>query len=72
MPIMEGMDAARQIGESGKFGTKSIPIIAMTAYAMVGDKESFLAVGMNDYIAEPIIVEPLTDVIKRVMGTGKN
>ena len=68
MPIMNGMDATKEIRESGKFGAKSsIPIIAMTAYAMTGDKEKFLTAGMNDYIAKPVMLEPLVYVIKRVI-----
>ena len=46
----------------------NISIIAMTAYAMTGDKEKFLAAGMNDYIAKPVKMEALREVIERMMG----
>lgn len=39
----------------------------MTAYAMTGDKEKFLAAGMNDYIAKPVDLEILRECIERVM-----
>jgi len=55
MPKMDGFEASKAI-RAGKAGPlwESIPIIAITANAMVGDKERCLAAGMNDYIAKPI------------------
>ena len=55
MPIMDGITATQAIrnGEAGE-NNKNIPIIAMTAYAMKGDREKFLESGMNDYLAKPI------------------
>jgi len=52
MPVMDGYEATRQIRQQEKY--KSIPIIAMTANAMKGDKEKVLRVGMNAHIAKPI------------------
>ena len=52
MPVMDGYEATRKIREQEKF--KNLPIIAMTANAMVGDRERALDAGMNDHIAKPI------------------
>ncbi|MBU1610896.1 MAG: response regulator, partial [Proteobacteria bacterium] len=55
MPRMDGLEATRMI-RSGEYPgvNREIPIVAMTAHAMRGDRERFLAAGMNDYIAKPI------------------
>ncbi|MBU1610985.1 MAG: response regulator, partial [Proteobacteria bacterium] len=68
MPIMDGMEATRAIrrGDAGddKVG---IFIVAMTAYAMAGDKEKFLQAGMNDYLAKPVENAALQSVINRAV-----
>ena len=62
MPEMDGMAATRAIREKG---FDSIPIVAMTANAMKGDREKFLAAGMDDYISKPIKREIVFDVIEK-------
>jgi CheY-like chemotaxis protein len=57
MPVMDGFEATRRIRLLQADG--KLPILAMTANAMVGDKEKCLAAGMNDHIAKPIEVEKL-------------
>ena len=64
MPSMDGVEATRAI-RSGLAGhaARNVPIIAMTAYAMSGDREVFLDAGMNAYIAKPMAVAELLDVV---------
>ncbi|MDP2850538.1 MAG: response regulator, partial [Sulfuricurvum sp.] len=57
MPIMDGFEATRQIRQDSRF--KDLPILAMTANAMAGDKEKCIAWGMNDHIPKPINVTQL-------------
>ena len=73
MPVMDGVEATTTIrkGAAGEHN-KSIPIIAMTAYAMDGDKEKFLAAGMNGYIAKPVDMEQLESILMSVGRTNRD
>jgi len=63
MPDMDGLNATRRIRE---LNMKRQPyIIAMTAYALDGDREEFLKSGMNDYLSKPIHIGELKLAIKR-------
>lgn len=61
MPVMDGYEASRQIRCNPDY--KDLPILAMTANAMVGDKEKCLEAGMNDHIAKPIDLESMLSKI---------
>ncbi len=61
MPIMDGYEAIRIL--KGDAITRNIPVIALTSYAMKGDKERILAMGCDGYIAKPIDVD---DFLERV------
>jgi two-component system CheB/CheR fusion protein len=45
-----------------------LPIVALTAHAMAGDKEKFLDAGMDDYIAKPVDMGKLTEIVRRFSG----
>ena len=62
MPNMDGLDATRTIRRKG---FKDIPIIAMTAQTMKGDREKCLEAGMDDYIAKPIKREMVFSIVKK-------
>ena len=69
MPLMDGMEATRAIRDAEeKSKMQRIPIIAATANAMKGDRERFLAAGMDDYISKPIKRKALEEVIGRVIA----
>ena len=71
MPVMDGVEATKAIRQDESLGARSsIPIIAMTAYAMTGDREVFLAAGMNDYLAKPVQMDEMRQVIARVLGNA--
>ncbi|MGE4297788.1 MAG: transporter substrate-binding domain-containing protein [Desulfovibrionaceae bacterium] len=67
MPEMDGLEAARRIRAAGK---TDIPIVAMTAHAMAGDRERSLEAGMNDHITKPIDPDQLFTTLVRWIAPG--
>jgi two-component system cell cycle response regulator DivK len=65
LPVMDGWAATRQIKANPTL--QHIPIIALTAHAMVGDRERALAAGCDDYLAKPIDLSLLTVKITQLM-----
>jgi two-component system sensor histidine kinase/response regulator len=63
MPVMGGFEATRKIRSKKRF--KDLPIIAMTAHAMAGDREKSLEAGMNDHVTKPIDPQELIYVLVR-------
>ncbi|AQR67223.1 multi-sensor hybrid histidine kinase [Janthinobacterium sp. LM6] len=63
MPVMDGYQATRKLRQDPRYS--NLPVIAMTANAMVGDKEKCLDAGMNDFIAKPIDVAQLFGTLAR-------
>ncbi len=63
MPELDGLAATRRIRETHP--SLHLPIVAMTANAMAGDRETCLAAGMNDYITKPVDLDSLGEVLQR-------
>jgi len=69
MPAMDGLEATRKIRAiEGQRGAGHVPIIAMTAQALSGDREDCMAAGMDDYLTKPIQAENLGAVLGRLHG----
>ncbi|MFT6268630.1 MAG: PAS domain S-box-containing protein [Alphaproteobacteria bacterium] len=73
MPIMDGYEATKQIraSEDAQFDA-NIPIVAVTANAMSGDKEKCLAAGMDDYLEKPVLLEQLKAMLQKWATTKVN
>jgi PAS domain S-box-containing protein len=67
MPEMDGLQATREIRKREKSTGYHVPIIAMTAHAMVGDREMCLKAGMDDYMSKPIRINDFLEKLKRVI-----
>ncbi len=71
MPVMDGLAATRQI-RAMAYPHCDVPIIALTANAMNGDRERYLAEGMTDYVAKPIDQAALFDALARVSAAASS
>ncbi len=65
MPVMDGFATAREIRARGR---ADLPIIAITAHAFATDRERCLAAGMNDYLAKPVTLKVLGEMVSRWVG----
>ncbi|QAZ69309.1 response regulator [Solidesulfovibrio carbinolicus] len=72
MPELDGVAATRRIRTAPEFARLSgVPIVAMTAYAMAGDKEKFLAAGMDGYIEKPLDLARLARLVEELAASGR-
>jgi|SRR5712671_1866080 len=66
LPEMDGTEVLRHIRADAQM--QALPVIALTAHAMSGDREKYLAAGFNDYVTKPIVDETvLLDAIQRLL-----
>ena len=70
LPVLSGWDATKQLRMARE--TRAIPIIALTAYALVGDREKALAAGCNDYETKPINFSRLQVKIQAFLSASGN
>jgi two-component system, cell cycle response regulator DivK len=68
LPVLDGWEAARQL--KAALETRSIPIIALTAHAMVGDREKAIEAGCDDYDTKPVEFQRLLEKIETILGKG--
>jgi CheY-like chemotaxis protein len=67
LPEMDGTEVVKRIRGDGRL--RDLPVIALTAHAMSGDREKFLAAGFDDYVTKPIVDETLLlDAIQRLLS----
>lgn len=66
MPELDGIETTQIIRENEKRSGEHIPIIAITAYALKGDKEKYLSKGMDDYISKPVNINDLNEKLNKI------
>ena len=67
MPEMDGLEATRFVRDQMKAPVCNVPIVAMTASALIGEREKCIKAGMNDYISKPFVPSELYDIIIRLL-----
>jgi signal transduction histidine kinase/CheY-like chemotaxis protein len=69
MPVMDGVSATRELrGAAMNHPNRDVPVVALTAHAMSGDREQFLSAGMTDYLAKPVNMKDLADALQRAIA----
>ena len=71
MPLMNGLQASRAIRDLESGTGHRVPIVAVTAHVLGGDREECLAAGMDDYLAKPISFEKLEEKLDRWLKRGR-
>ena len=69
MPEMDGLEATKRIRSEPGLG--AVPIIALTALAMTGDRERCLAAGMNDYLSKPVKLKEMFEIVNLYLMPNK-
>ena len=66
LPVVDGLEATRQLKAARE--TQQIPIVALTAHAMAGDRDKAIDAGCNDYASKPIDMTKLMSIIEKLLG----
>lgn len=73
MPVLDGLETTRIIRTDPRYAEcAQVPIVALTAYAMVGDRERLLAAGMDAYLAKPVEMKSLFETLERLVSGREN
>ena len=67
MPKLDGTEAAQRIRAHEKGASKEVPIVALTAHALSGDREKYLGLGMNGYVTKPLRRQELFRAIHELL-----
>ncbi len=67
MPVMNGVDALKVLRDMEQLKAKSLPVIALTAYALIGDKKKYLTMGFDGYLSKPFTTRELVDELVRIV-----
>jgi len=70
LPVLDGWDATRQLKAAAQ--TRTIPVIALTAHAMTGDRDKAMSAGCDDYDTKPIELSRLLEKINRLLNEKSN
>lgn len=71
MPVMDGYEATRILrAREAEAGQERVPVIALTASAIAGDRERCRQAGMDDYLSKPFQVDDFTAIVQRYLKTG--
>jgi two-component system, cell cycle response regulator DivK len=70
LPVMDGWEATRRVKSDD--ATRSVPVIGLTARAMVGDREKAMEAGCDDYDTKPVELDRLIGKIERLLGAPKS
>lgn len=67
MPVMDGLEATRQIRSLPREDAKTVPIIALTADAYLDEQERIMECGMTEYLAKPVQPDQLIETLEKVL-----
>ncbi|MBP3617434.1 MAG: response regulator [Lachnospiraceae bacterium] len=71
MPGMDGIETMKQMREMEEYASKGAPVIALTANAIVGVRDMYIAEGFDDYLSKPIVGDELEEMLQRYIPKGK-